>query len=98
MCTTTPLTSRLILVNKHCQTLEKQKKTSTYLDRIVRRLEVEKTHRVGKKVLLQLEKPLSPEILRNDLLCLSTTTNQIELDQCFIQVIQKKNENISSKN
>ena len=88
-CSATPLTSRLILLEKSCPTRKSSGQGSSNLkdlDDIYRRLNVLETYYVGKKVLLHLESPLSKTILENNLLCLSDETNHLNLEKCVINL------------
>ena len=88
-CSATPLTSRLIQLDGECAGLGTKKNQQKYLDQVTRRVNIQSTHKIGKKVLLQLEKPLDKDILQNDLLCLSAANNNIDLDKCSIELVNE---------
>ncbi len=100
-CLAKPLTRSLVQVNKECQRLGANEKNKNYLNKIVRRLDVETSHKIDNQILLQLEKPLEKTILNNDLLCLSATNNNIDLEKCYVEVTvdkrKKQSEEIYSK-
>ncbi|CAF3697041.1 unnamed protein product [Rotaria sp. Silwood1] len=89
-CVAKPLTRSLLQVNKACQRLGINEKTTNDLNKIVRRLNVEKSEKIGDKILLQLQTPLDKNILKNDLLCLSSTTNNINLEKCFVELADEQ--------
>ena len=89
-CLAKPLTRSLIQVKKDCQRLEADDKKKDYLKKIVRRLNVEQSDKVGEKILIQLKDPLDKTILSNDLLCLTTTTNNIDLEKCYVKLAKKE--------
>ncbi|CAF3279959.1 unnamed protein product [Rotaria sp. Silwood2] len=96
-CVAKPLTRSLLQVNKACQRLVINGKRQNDLNKIIRRLNVETSQKVGDKILLQLQTPLDKNILKNDLLCLSSATNNINLEKCFIELAsdqQKKKSKI----
>ncbi|CAF1113867.1 unnamed protein product [Rotaria sordida] len=86
-CLAKPLTRSLLQANQECQRLGINGKNKNDLNKIVRRLNVEKSDKVGNKIIIQLKTPLDKNILKNDLLCLSSTNNNnINLEKCFIEV------------
>lgn len=89
-CLAKPLTRSLIQVKKDCQRIEANDKKKDYLKKIVRRLNAVQSDKIGEKILIQLKDPLEKNILDNDLLCLSTTTNNIDLEKCYVKLPKKK--------
>ena len=90
-CLAQPLTRSLVQVRKECQRLNVNDNTKNYLINIVRRLDVQTTEKIGGKILLELSNPMEQTVLKNDLLCLSSTTmNHIDLDKCFVQTQSKQ--------
>ncbi|CAF1027099.1 unnamed protein product [Rotaria magnacalcarata] len=87
-CLAKPLTQSLLQVNKECQRLSVDQNNKHYLNKIVRRLPVETSHKVGDKILLELKTPLDTALLKNDLVCLSPNTNNINVEQCFVEIVQ----------
>lgn len=97
-CLAKPLTRSLLQVNKQCQRLDNSEKNKNYLNKIVRRLDIESSKKVGDKILLQLKKSLEKPILNNDLLCLATAHNNINLEKCYVEVAAVKQKKPSEKN
>jgi hypothetical protein len=91
-CLAKPLTSSLVQVKKECQRFGPNEKRKSYLNKIVRRLDVSTTQKIGDKILVELETPLEKNILENDLLCLSEENNNINLEKCYIQLPAIKTE------
>lgn len=96
-CLGKPLTRSLIQVKKDCQRFEANDKKKDYLKKIIRRLNVERSDKVGEKILIQLKDPLEKVFLNNDLLCLSTTTNHIDLEKCFVKLDRKEKKKSSER-
>ena len=96
-CLAKPLTRSLIQVKKDCQRIEANDKKKDYLKKIVRRLNVERSDKVGEKILIQLKNPLEKTILNNDLLCLSISTNNIDLEKCYVKLAEKEKKKKSSE-
>jgi len=96
-CLAKPLTRSLVQVNKESQRLDANKKNKNYLNKIVRRLNIESSHKIDDKILLQLKKPLEKTILNNDLLCLAATNNNLDLETCYVQLPAVKQKKQSEK-
>jgi len=97
-CLAQPLTRSLLEVNKKCQQLGINEKNKNYLNKIVRRLNVETSTKVDNKIILELQKPLEEDLLKNDLLCLSADNNNIDLGKCYVQLAVIKQNKKSEKN
>jgi hypothetical protein len=89
-CVGKPLTSSLVQVKKPCQHLDANEKNKDYLNKVVRRINVDSSKKVGGKILLELQTPLAKEILENDIVCLSEENNNINLEKCVIQLPAKQ--------
>ena len=93
-CLAKPITRSLIQVNKQChkfggrkhRRVGGKKKNNKYLDIISRRLHVKSTHEVGDKILIELKKPLEKNMIKNDLACLTSTNDNINLNKCYVEV------------
>lgn len=96
-CLAKPLTRSLVQVNKECQQLDGNEKNKNYLNKIVRRLNVETSKKLGDKILLQLQTPLEKKILNNDLLCLASNNNNIDLEKCYVELTVNKQKKSSEK-
>jgi len=96
-CLAKPLTRSLLQVNKQCQQLDATKNKQNYLNKIVRRLNVESSKKIGDKILLELKKPIEKSILNQDLLCLATNNNNINLEKCYVEFIPIKQKKSSKK-
>lgn len=94
-CLGKALTRSLIQVKKDCQRFEANDKKKDYLKKIVRRLNIERSEKIGEKILIELKNPLEKDFLTDDLLCLSTTTNNINLDKCHVKLARKEKNNSS---
>jgi len=97
-CLAKPLTRSLLQVDKKCQRLGVNEKNKNYLNKIVRRLNVETSEKVDKKILLELQKPLEGDILKDDLLCLAAANNNIDLEKCYVQLAVVKQKTRSEEN
>ncbi|CAF1370150.1 unnamed protein product [Adineta steineri] len=100
-CWAKPLTRSLIQVNKRCQPIDLNEKPRNYLNKVIRRLNVETSTKLGDKILIELEKPLDEDILKNNLLCLTPdNNNNINLDKCHIVLanIESKKRRRKTKN
>ncbi|CAF1142863.1 unnamed protein product [Adineta ricciae] len=101
-CLAQVLTNSLIQVDRDCQRLNANEKSKTYLSKVVRRLTVESSEKVGDQILIELEKPLDGDILQKDLLCLTTenNNNNINLQKCYIILanVEKKRSKRKTKN
>jgi hypothetical protein len=89
-CLATPLTRSLIQVNKQCDRLGANENSKKYLNKIVRRLNSETSKKLGDKILLELQTPLEEDILKDDLLCLASANNNINLEQCYVELADVK--------
>ena len=85
-CLAQVLTNSLIQVDRDCQRLNANDKSKSCLSKVVRRLTVESSEKVGDQILIELEKPLDEDILKTDLLCLTTenNNNNINLQKCSV--------------
>jgi hypothetical protein len=88
-CFATPITRSLIQVNQQCGRFDRKKKTNEYLDKISRRLDIQTVQEVGDKILIELQKPLEKTILDNDLICLTSTNNNINLEKCHVELVDE---------
>ncbi len=92
-CLAKPLTRSLIQVNKECQQVDVNEKHKNQLNKVVRRLNVETSKKLTDKILIELKAPLDQDILQDDLLCLASANNNINLEKCYVilaNVEQKK--------
>jgi len=93
-CLATPITRSLIQVNQQCgqfnrpkrRRLVGKKENNEYLDKISRRLNVQTVQEIDDKILIELQKPLEKNILENDLICLTSTNNNINLEKCHVEL------------
>jgi hypothetical protein len=83
-CLATPLTRSLIQLNKDCPRLHPNTKSKNDLSKVARRLNVESSHKLGDEILIELKDPLDKDILSNDLLCLASANNNINLEKCHV--------------
>lgn len=90
-----PLTRSLLQVNKQNGNCGCKQKTENYLDKIVRRLNVESSKKLGDKVLVELKDSIDKSILADDLLCLATDNNNLNLEKCHIDVPPVKPKKLS---
>jgi len=101
-CFATPITRSLIQVNQQCDRFDRhknrrfgrKKETNEYLDKISRRLDIQTVQEVGDKILIELQKPLEKTILDNDLICLTSTNNNINLEKCHVELVDELDDEI----
>jgi len=94
LCFATPITRSLIQANKQCGRFDRhkdrqfgrKKEINEYLDKISRRLDVQTVQEMDDKILIELQKPLEKNILDNDLICLTSTNNKINLEKCHVEL------------
>ena len=96
-CLATPLTRSLIQVNTQCDRLGANENNKKYLNKIVRRLNVEISQKLGDKILLELKTPLEKDILKDDLLCLASANNNINLEKCYVELVDVQPKEQSKK-
>jgi hypothetical protein len=93
-CMATPITRSLIQVDKQCEQSSKSKhrrssrrnRNNAYIDKISRRLNVQNVHEDEEKIFIELQKPLEKNILQNDLICLTSMNNNIDLETCYVEL------------
>jgi hypothetical protein len=88
-CLATPITRRLVQVNQQCGRFNRKKKNNEYLNKISRRLNVQTVQEVGDNILIELQKPLEKNILDNDLICLTSTNQNINLEKCHVELVDE---------
>jgi len=86
-CLAIPLTSSLVQANKQCQSLGANEDNKNYFNRIARRINIEKSKTIGDKILVELKTPIDKDILENDLVCLSSDNNNIDLEKCYVDLV-----------
>jgi hypothetical protein len=89
-CLAKPLTRSLVQVNKECQRLGANEKNKNYLNKIIRRLNVNTSEKLNDKILIHLKDSLEKDLLDDDLVCLSTENNNIDLEKCYVEFIVKQ--------
>jgi uncharacterized membrane protein YheB (UPF0754 family) len=90
----TPITRSLVQVNKQCHLTDGhkryrsqgKKRNNKYLDQLSRRLNVQASYEIGDKILIELKESLEKDMLKNDLICLSSTHNNVNLEKCHVQL------------
>jgi hypothetical protein len=94
LCLATPITRSLIQVDKQCHRHDRlkyhrygeSKRKDHYLNKITRRLNVQSSEEIGDKILLELKTPLEKNMIQNDLVCLTSTNKDINLEKCHLEL------------
>ncbi|CAF3557538.1 unnamed protein product [Rotaria sordida] len=96
-CIARPITRSLVQVNKRCHRVDRSQhhrfgrknRNEQYLDKILRRLNVQTSQEVGDKILIELQTPLEKKVLDNDLICLQSTNKNMNLDKCYVEIVDE---------
>lgn len=99
-CLATPITRSLIQVNqKQCMEsnrpkqgrFSRRKELNENLKKISRRLNVQTIQEINDKIFIELQKPLEKNIIEHDLICLTSTNNNINLEKCYVELVDQSN-------
>jgi hypothetical protein len=100
MCFATPVTRSLVQVNKQCGRFDRPKhrrsggknNNNEYIDKISRRLDIQRVDEMDDKIFIELQKPLDKHIVDNDLICLTSTENNINLEKCHVELAEESDD------
>lgn len=103
-CWATPITRSLIQVNQQCSRFQRSrhhrhgenKEMNNYLGKISRRLNVQKIQEIDDKIFIELQKPLDKNITENDLICLTSTNNNVNLEKCYVELVDDSDDDYMS--
>ena len=93
-CLATPITRSLVQASKQCHRFgphhgrrsSGRKQSERDLNQISRRLSVQAVHEMDDRILLELKTPLTENMVSDDLICLTSNQNNIDLEKCFIEL------------